>query len=293
MTRITNKLGLPEELYTATKRVMDEYDKGDCQISATGLSDPPRKQVLEILHEEELEEDVSDLTFALLGTALHQVLRDAFVAEHGGLIAAPDHWVEQRLFATCQGWKISGAPDLYRQGMVRDYKVTSVYSLKNGKPKQEWSEQLNTYAWLLRENGLPVTSLEVNVHLRDWSKMDSIRDGSYPRYNVARIPVPLWTPEEAEEWVTQRVMAHQAAYHDLPLCSPSERWEKPGKWALMKTNAKRAIKLFDTHAEAVSRLTELKGDFVQQRPGMSTRCFAYCNAARFCTQFQNSQKEAE
>lgn len=279
--RISNKLGLPDEIHRAAIRIFGQYDRGDAHISVTGLSDPPRKAVLEMLHEDELEEDVSDVIWALLGSSLHSILHEGFDTDN----TATDHFAEQRLFATSHGWVVSGALDHYSKGHIRDYKFTSVYSVKNGKPKREWEEQANGYAWLLRENGLPAGSAEVVVFLRDWSKMDSFKDGSYPRHQVTRIPVPLWTPAEAETWVMQRVMAHQAAMHELPLCTPEEQWARPGKWAVVKRGQKRAVKLHETHAEAAKHVQQLGGDhFVENRPGMAVRCAGYCAARPFCTQ---------
>jgi len=281
MKRITNNLGLPEQMHRAAIKIFGKYDRGDAQISITGLSNPPRKAALETLHEDELEEDLSEVIWALLGSTMHQIFHEGF----DETATAADHFAEQRLYATMQGWKVSGALDHYDKGHVMDWKLTSVFSVKNGKPKQDWSEQMNGYAWLLRENGLPADSAEVIVILRDWSKMDALRDSSYPRHQVTRIPVPLWAPEEAEQWVFQRVMAHQAALYELPLCSPEERWERPGKWATMKRGIKRAVRLHDTHAEAAKHVQQLGGDhFVESRPGAAVRCQAYCQARPFCTQ---------
>jgi len=284
---ITNNLGLPEQMHRAAIKIFGKYDRGDAQISITGMSDPPRKAVLEMLHEDELEEDLSDVIWALLGSSMHQIFHESFDTE----TATAEHFAEQRLYATMQGWKVSGALDHYENGHIQDWKLTSVYSVKNGKPKREWEEQANGYAWLLRENGLPADTAEVVVILRDWSKMDSFKDHSYPRHQVTRIPVPLWTPEEAETWVMQRVMAHQAAMHDLPFCTPEEQWARPGKWAVVKRGQKRAVRLHDTHAEAAKHVQQLGGDhFVESRPGMAVRCQAYCSAAPFCTQY-HTQKE--
>lgn len=275
--RLTNRLNLPEALVRAARRVFGAYDKGEADISITGLIDPPRKAALERIHEDDLEEDVSDVIWALLGSSLHELLQNAHEDEAA---------TERRLFAKSNGWTVSGAMDVYEApGHIQDYKFTSVFSLKNGKPKPEWSMQLNGYAWLLRENQLPVSGAEVVVFLRDWSKMDARKDSSYPRHQVLRLPIQLWPPEEAERWIYQRVLAHQAALLELPLCSPEDRWERPGKWAVVKPGQKKAIKLHDTHAEAAAHSRELPGSIVEARPGMAVRCENYCSAAPFCSQF--------
>ena len=277
--RLTNRLNLPDALYRAAKKVLGAYDKGDAHMSITGLIDPPRKAALEILHEDELTEDVADTIWALLGSSLHNLLEAAH---------SDDAATERRLFAKMSGWNLSGAMDVYEApGHIQDYKFTSVFSLKNGKPKPEWHQQLNGYAWLLRENNLPALSAEVVVFLRDWSKMDAIKDGSYPQHQVLRLPIPMWEPAVAEQWVYQRVLLHQQALIDLPLCTPEDRWSRPGKYAVMKPGQKKAIKLHDTHADAARHSSELPGSFVENRPGMNVRCQAYCAARPFCTQAAN------
>ena len=93
------------------------------------------------------------------------------------------------------------------------------------------------------------------------------------------------TVEQAQEYLAERVRVHQLAREVLPECSPAERWAKPDRWALMKDGRKSAVKLFDdqTVARDVLELAG-KGHSVVKRPGASTRCAFYCNAAPFCDQ---------
>ena len=145
---ITNKHGAPDQFVRALEN--DSYTKGDADFSATGLIRPPQITHLERLHGHELSTDVADMLFALLGTGVHAVLEK--FAPEGAL-------VERRFYGELGGYKLSGAIALYNDGHVTDYKVTGTYGTKGGKP--EWEQQLNIYAWLLRQNDMPVKSLTI------------------------------------------------------------------------------------------------------------------------------------
>lgn len=60
---------------------------------------------------------------------------------------------------------------------------------------------------------------------------------------------------------------------------------KAEKWAVKKDGGVRAVKVFDTEAEAAALAGEKgKGYNVEYRPGASTRC-GYCGVSQWCEQF--------
>lgn len=279
--RLTNNARLPDAIFQAV--AADPYSRGDADISVTGLISPPRKVALEAAHAGELVEDASDRIWSLLGQSIHTILERA---NRKGI-------AERRLSITVEGWKISGGMDLYDEdGVLVDYKTTSAWSCKGGV-KDEWTHQLNIYAEILRANGHPVKGLRIVAILRDWSKLEARRDPQYPQSQVISSPVELWPAERAQKFIRERVILHQQARVSLPLCTPEERWAKPTKYALMKKGGVRAVKLYDSEADANAHAsTDSKNLRVEVRPGEATRCEAYCAAAKFCTQFNGSKQPA-
>lgn len=280
--KLTNKMGLPEPIYNAVKN--DSYGRGDADISVTQLIAPPRQVALIRTHLEEIEEDCSDRIFSLLGQAVHTILERA---NQTGI-------AERRLSIEVEGWKVSGGMDLVcAQGKLSDYKVTTSYKFKNNQVPIEFEQQLNIYAEILRQNGEPVSGLQIVGILRDWSKLEARRDPEYPQSQVVILPVTLWPSDLAQRFIRSRVILHQQARLSLPECTPEERWAKPTKFAVMKAGKDRAIKLYENEDDARSHASTDKSLRVEVRPGESVRCAAYCSAAKFCTQYQPNSLEKQ
>lgn len=276
--KLTNRLNLPQPLVDAVKN--DTYSRGEAAISVTSLLKPPRQLALETEHFDEIEEDASDRMWSLMGQVVHGILERA---DKTGI-------AERRLFVEVEGWKVSGQMDRYIDGVLQDYKVVTVYKFKDGGVPEEYEQQLNIYACLLRLNGHPVTGLQIVGILRDWSKLEARRDPEYPQTQVVVRDVPLWEPERAYQFMRERVILHQQARVKLPMCSDTDRWAKAPKFALMKVGGKRAVKLYDSEAEARAHASiDPKNLRVEVRPGESVRCAAYCAVAKFCTQYQQEK----
>lgn len=274
--KLTNRLNLPGPIYEAVKN--DGYTRGDADISVTTLVGPARKAALEAHHAADIVEDASDRIWSLLGQSIHTILERA---NRTGI-------AERRLGIMVEGWKVSGGMDLYEEdGVLVDYKTTSAFSLKKGV-KEEWEAQLNVYAEILRQNGCRVTGLKIIGILRDWSVAEAARDPSYPQMQIAVLPVTLWPEDAALKYIRERVILHQQARIELPLCSHKERWAKDDTWAVKKAGAKRAINggVYTREEDALNHAKQIPGAFVEARAGESTRCKFYCSVSRFCRQFQ-------
>lgn len=204
---------------------------------------------------------------------------------------------ERRFFATVDidgiPVKISGQVDGFDNniGQIRDYKITSRYATE---AKDEWIKQLNVYAWLLRRNGFEgaVHSAKVEALFRDWSKSQAARDPNYPQRQVLVIDIELWDDDIVENYIIDRVRSHifalsQAEEERIPVCTKEERWVKNANWAVTKHGRSRAIKLFDTEAEAaIWKAHNTKpGEqlIIEERKGESVRCKLYCPVFKFCT----------
>ncbi len=274
--RITNRFGLPASIEQAMKA--DKYSSGGADFSITALIKPPRIRILTKRFWDQIEEDVSERVYMLLGNATHYILG---MGEH------PNAFMEERLHAVMDGVKISGQADMLTGDTLDDYKVTSVWAVIKGV-KTEWEEQLNGYNWLYSENGWKdIAKLRIIAILRDFSKMEALRSRDYPETPIVTIPVRLWPITDTTAWVRQRVKLHLNAEklpnEGLPPCTPEEMWEKPTKFALMKEKRKSAIKLYDNLENIPPRQTD---QYIQRRPGERTRCEYYCPCAPFCNVFK-------
>lgn len=281
--KLTNKLALPEPIFLAVKN--DGYSRGEADISVTELIAPPRQVALKRQFEHAIEEDCADRIWSLLGQSIHTILERANVS---GI-------AERRLRARVNGVTISGGMDLLHQdGKLTDYKVTTAWKFKKGEVPEEYEHQLNVYAELLRLNGEKVEELEVIGILRDWSKNDARKYDDYPRYQVARMNVPLWDRERAMQFIVDRVAAHKAAKEGLPICTAKERWARPDTWALKQQGKDKAVKLYDNETDAKNHASTAPDKlYVEHRPGESVRCAMYCSVNLFCTQFLAEKGESK
>ena len=276
MGTLTNVHNLPAAIVAAVQN--DPYVGGG-DISTTKLIDSPRVRVLGGKHKDQITVDVSERVWALLGQAVHTILERAGLRQEGMV-------VEERLYANVDGWQVSGQVDSMHLEMQKlsDYKVTTVWK-KGGS--DGWTRQLNVLRWLAHQNGHTITTLEVIGIFRDWRKSEALRDPSYPQSAIQTIHVPLWTLEEAEDYVRERVAIHQAASNGIDIqCTDEERWMSPSKFALMKDGAKRAVRVAD-RAEDLGEAGE--GYSIVERKGEAKRCQMYCDVSAWCTQWAAEQ----
>jgi hypothetical protein len=282
--KITNRLNIPQTFVNVLKR--PTYSKGKAHISVTQLLNSPRIVSLMKKHEEELEQDASDMIFSLFGSAVHNIL------EHG---KEPNHITEERLHIQHDGWNISGAIDLQiinPNGIsIRDYKVTGVWSVMS--EKYEWEVQVNMYAWLVEMvKNVRVTDVGVVAVLRDWNKKESETRESYPP-PIKEVPITLWSMADREQYISRQIAIHSASDFaletdgELPECTAEQMWEKPTTYAVKKIGNKRATNVFNTKEEAEVKMENLgKGYEIEVREGERTRCASYCLVSKFCNQYK-------
>jgi len=290
--KLTNKFNLPQTFINVIHR--PTYNKGDSHVSVTELLNSPQIVSLRHKHWEELEQDASEMVWQLFGSAVHKVL------EHG---KDSHHIIEERLYTKLDGWTISGQMDLqevYEDGIViSDYKVTGAWSVMN--EKQDWHNQLNVYAWLIeRTKNVKVKSAQIIAIVRDWTAREAQTKEGYPQSPVAVVEIPLWPSEAREAYVKARISKHNEAYFSLqlddemPECSSEEMWERPTRYALIKTGKVRAKSVHSTLEEANQALASLKdskGYTVEVREGERVRCVSYCQVASFCNQYKRYQEK--
>ena len=288
--KLTNKYDIPQTFINVLER--PTYNKGKAHLSATQLLNSPKIVALTRKFDEEITQDASDMVWSLVGSAIHNFL------EHG---KDEHHLVEERIHTEHEGWHITGAIDLQilnPQGVdIRDYKFTSVWAAMNEKP--DWESQLNVYAWLVEKvKETKVTSLGIVAMLRDWKEREKQQKENYPESPIKELPVRLWSMDEREAYISQRIVLHSACEFaietdgDLPDCTPEEMWEKPTVWALRKKGNVRAKALYETEKLAEEALAIIGSGYeVEVRQGERTRCANYCSVSPFCLQYKQYLEE--
>lgn len=248
--KLTNPNGLPQAVFEALER--KEYSREGADISVTELIDSPRVRVLKKQHDSEIEMEADTLLASFLGTCFHKGI------EAGTKTGT----AERRLATEVNGWKISGGMDHYHEGVLTDYKTATCFKVQLDCPEgrvEDWENQLNVYAHILRANGHPVSGLKLFCLFKDWNRRNfasAVKSGKvftpgerggYPDRTWVHFDVQLWPQKQAEAYVFHRVKLHQDAEQNLPLCTAKEIWG-------------------------------------------GNRCKSYCNAAQFCTQFHDQSK---
>lgn len=284
--KYTNKNKLP----SAVVKALLHSDKAQVVqgLRVTTLIDSPRISQLRRQHSKEMVEDVSQMVYRVLGNSIHKLFEEA--AE-----GVNDVVSEERLSHEVNGTMISGAIDYQFEGDnlidLKDYKSTSVFSVMMG-PKVEWERQLNVYAYLVRHSkGLKVGSATVIAVLRDWRQADAERRGDYPKAPILEVPINLWSEEDQDSYVEERVRLHKVAELEdglvpLPECTDGEMWAANEKWAVHTGPAKRATKLFDTEGEAKTFASKSSKRRVVHRPPVKRRCEQnYCGVSQWCDQY--------
>ena len=294
---VKNDLGLLEPIFQALAH--DGYTSGGADITPTTWIGSPRISQLMKAHRDEINESVSKKVFSALGTGFHNIMENA---------VGDDAITEERVFWDHpSGLTVSGAIDLQiikddGTTILVDYKVTGAYGVilnkQNGGVKPDWERQLNSYRYLLQNaKGIEVSELYILTMLRDW-KQSEVGKPDYPDAPIMQIPVPLWSWEDTETYVEERIALHrEAAYsaligEELPLCTAEEMWERPEKFAVMKSSThKRASRLLESMEEAIEWAADQRNGMdskhvIDHRPGKRVRCEDWCEVSPFCSQYK-------
>lgn len=288
MLKITNKHGLPEVFVTLANK--QTYTKGASQYSVTEIMSSPKIKRLTDKHYHEMEVDVADMMWQLIGSAIHNILENA---------KTDNHLTEERLFVDVDGVVVSGQIDLQHETesgvLVTDFKTTSAWAFM--KNKKEWEEQLNVYKWLVETvKRKKVSGLFITAIIRDWSRND--KRETYPKAPVQNLEIPMWDSVRAETFVRERLDLHRdskISHHlgdDLRDCTPEERWMTETVYAVKREGRKTAIKIYSDLNDAQERAKEEKG-YVEVRPGEPRRCAEFCGVAKWCDQYQRELGEQD
>lgn len=229
--KVTNREGYPQPFVKVLQN--PDYDgpkPGEDRISVSTLLDSPYIKRLKALHEHEIEQDVADSIWMILGTAVHSILEKG--ADDGDL-------TEERLVELIDGVEISGCFDRYdaERKVIQDWKVTASYTLKNPDRVKKYADQLNIYAYLLRLQGFEVLGIENVFVIRDYFAMQRNAPSA-----VVTVEQELMSNEDILELLKERIRIHKE--HSETPCSLTDRWAKPGVRKIMRKGLKRSVKNF-------------------------------------------------
>jgi len=278
------------------------YKPNPDYLTVTQLINPPLIKHLQIKHWDTIEQNASDFLWMVLGSAVHSafeksgIMRDMnkILESHKNPFGCDvdsidyddiktlydSHYAEKSIESTINGVRIRGKIDFREVGIIRDFKITSVWSFMYGL-KKEWIQQLNIYDYMCQDNGLPINEIYVDAILRDWTKTKTYRDKNYPKMPFISLPVKQWKTKEQYNFISQRIQK----YKEEPCeCSAEEKWEKPTTYAVKKGNNKRAVRVFEDVNDAHNYMNEHKDKMykIEVRKGEKTRCLHYCPVRSVC-----------
>ncbi len=298
--KITNKYNLPEAYFRACQR--DEHPRFDMStFSVTEILKGNKEILLNRRHYAEMEVDCSDMTFMILGRAVHYVFEGK---------ESDDELSEQRVsldfLVLDKTITLSGGFDLYNDNLKKltDYKTTKIFSylmkMKEGYDS-DWYKQLELYWFLLNSQGFPVTNAEILIIFTDWSKSKARIDRDYPNYGGATVKYDISGSSNAllvEKKIINKltdILSDDRLEDDaIPPCSKKQRWERDEKWALMKSGRKSAVKLYDNEMDAAEACdVSGNGYSVVHRPGTPTKCLDYCSCNKYCSFYKDYMKNLE
>ena len=198
-------------------------------------------------------------------------------------------YVEQRVEKEIIDFIISGKYDLVLDGVLNDYKSTSVWAYIFDSNADSYIKQGSIYKWLSPDK---ITSDYININyiFTDWSAAKAREKKDYPQFKVLTKKYPLWSIEETKNWIMNKIEAYKALIdtpqEELPECTDEELWatEETFKYYKNPNKLDRSTKNFKTMNEALIRKSA-DGDvgIIKTIPGEVKAC-RYCPVVSICTQ---------
>jgi hypothetical protein len=296
-----------------------DYDSRTNVISATALLKPTRALVLKHQHSAlDKSVDITDLVSARMGSAIHAIAEEAWLHTPniknalaalgtsnlaGQFIVNPSDdvlkdmqessipvYVEQRHETTVGDYIISGKYDLVLDGTLSDYKSTSVWTYIYDSNALKYTQQGSIYKWLAPDR-ITDNIVSIQFIFTDWSAANAARDSKYPQSRVLTRDYPLWSTDQTEHYIKDKLQAVtnllDKSQEELPQCTSEELWESATKYKYFKNpDAQRATKNFDSLDEANIRLATEGVGTIKTVLGEAKAC-RYCEVVEVCDQAQN------
>jgi len=320
----TNKYKLELPLAIFLMHDSYDYDGRPNVLSATKLIKPLRELILTAQNPEKSKTiDVSDLIQLRMGSAIHSACEEAWknpdnVMKALKLFGASESvmdtikinpenpmpgdtsvYIEQRVEKEIDDFIITGAYDLILDGEVNDYKSTGTWGFINGSGIDGYIKQGSIYKWL---NSDKITSNYVHIHyiLTDWTKNGGRKHSQkphhkedYPLTKALSRKYPLWSLEETEEWIVNRLKQFkyflESPQEQLPECTDEELWvsKHDSEYKHYKDSSKTRATNGGVHKTMDGALahqaTQGGIGVIKHFPGPVRRC-NYCSVEEICSQ---------
>lgn len=313
--KITNKHNLPEAIVKAVSNKTTYSGHDEIRnYSITQLLSTPRIFWLTKRHDAEMEEDVMDKIYQILGSSVHYILEKANED-------SPNHVIEKRFtYTTDTGKVITGGLDSINivGNILEDWKLTSVYTWiyrnRNGSRVEEYTKQLNMYRFLAAQKGYKIDKLKIHMIFRDYNKKSGQYDRNYPNI-VETIDIPVWGLDVSRAFLEETVNNFESCKNipddELPICTPEERWQTQTTYAVRKSGLVKAKKVLfsqlaakkwiDEECDNVAKkkVKQSSGEeyekafdkakslyYIEKRYGENLRCQGYCPCKDFCNFYQ-------
>lgn len=312
---ITNKHGIPLSL--AVWLMKDDYDYDPTAISATSLLRPIRQAILSSrMPRQQITMDLSDLIASRMGTSLHAGVEDAWkskpevlqailqqlqipekVAKRVIINPTDDElekgclpiYMEQRRYATVNGQKISGKYDFLCDGVLEDFKSTSVYSYLLGDKTEKFRQQGSIYRFIDPKR-ITEDYMRVSYIFTDWQRSQVNVQANYPSSRIKAVEIPLMPIPETKDFIADKLNQFNkfknVPEESLPRCTDAELWRKPSVFKYYSNPAKtdRSTKNFTNAIDAYAYKSSKGGKgIVIEVKGKVVAC-QYCRGAAICSQ---------
>lgn len=253
---VLNKYNLPDKLVKMVTE--DEYEYTDNRYSVTEILNSTREIILKRRYKDEVVVDVSDYVNMFFGTAFHSLLEEDKETD------------EIRISHTLEnGLTLSGRIDKFENGILKDYKTTTVFKVKSGD-FEDWKKQGLSYAWLKRKNGIYVEKVQIVAFIKDFSQGRKAYEKDYPESQVFIYEFRVTTDDilYIDKFINEKLneINHYIDKHerDLPMPTAAELWRPATVYAAMKVNGKKASALYDNYEDAMYHMGV---DYVDIRKG--------------------------
>lgn len=291
--KITNIHDMPDMLVRAVEK---EYVYRDKRYSITSLLEPERIIALKRRYNNQIEQDITDCIFMLLGTKTHFELENIELKEN--------EFVEDHLEYTFEnGYTLSGIIDHYDDIYLDDYKTCKAYSLIYKSDYDKWKKQLQMGSYLTyKKDGKWRKKGRIIALIKDWNRLDAQTKKDYPKYACQVIEFQLGTPKQVEKMILEYfgkvIKLEQMRDDELPLCTAEERFNKGITYAVKKIKNKRALKVHENEEEAQKHLDNLEKLYpkeyeIEKREGQNLRCECYCSVNKFCPYYKENYMKGE
>ena len=295
------------------------YDERSNVVSATGLIKPLRQLILTHQNPTEAKTvEISELVASRMGNAIHKgcelawtdlpTVKKALKALGANDDAAdsirinPPYlkegetavYVEQRVEKTIGDFIISGQYDLVLDGVLNDFKSTSVWTYIFDSSADSYIKQGSIYKWLSPDK---ITSDYININyiFTDWSAAKAREKKDYPQFKAVTKKYYLWSSEETENWIRNRLETYKlhlnTPQEGLPECTDAELWATEAKYKHYKdSSSTRASNggTFTSMDDALKFQAQKGGGIIKTIPGTVRHC-PYCPVLDICTQAKAMQ----